>query len=69
MSLKDDLGALPRGPRTFKQWLQSAPTEDMTAALDALRDTTILTETLIGVFRKNGIPMTPETVKSYRDAG
>ena len=69
MSLKDDLGKLTRGPRTFAQWLETASAEDHAAALDALKDRGISADALVQVFRKNGIPVTTETVKSYRDAG
>lgn len=66
MALADDLDELNPTFRTFADWLASEP-EEGPRVVDMLRDPTIGIDALIRVLRRNGIPCSKTTVRSYRD--
>lgn len=68
VALANDLNELrATKPRTFDQWLAIADPEDRDAALDAIRDHTLLPNALAVVLRRNGVPVTRETIIQMRE--
>jgi len=68
MTLKSDLQALPkRTPRTFKDWLAVADPEEAAIAIEAISNTNHDIDPLLTIFRNNGIPITQQTIKAYRE--
>lgn len=55
-------------PRTFEQWLEVAEPEDKAIVQEAIYDRTLLPNPLSTVLRKNGVPISRETIVSLRDA-
>ena len=69
MSLADELNALRETkPRTFEQWCDVAEPEDRAIVLEAIQDRTLLPNALSVVLRKNGVPISRETIVSLRDS-
>lgn len=68
MALANELQALRASkPRTFDQWCEVADPEERELALEAIHDLTLPANPLSTVLRKNGIPITRETIVSIRD--
>lgn len=55
-------------PRTFEQWLELADADEKALVQDAIYDRTLLPNPLSIVLRKNGVPISRETIVSLRDA-
>lgn len=64
--LEADLGSIQRKPTTFNMWLEGADPEKAELVLSYLRDADVRPHPLVQKLRKNGIPVTMETVRSYR---
>jgi hypothetical protein len=68
VALANDLEALrATKPRTFDQWLAIAEPEDRDAALEAINDRTLPANALSVVLRRNGVPVTRETINQMRE--
>ena len=68
VALANDLEALrATKPRTLEAWLELADTEDRDAVLEAIRDRTLLPNALSLVLRRNGIPVSRETIIQMRE--
>lgn len=69
MALADELNALrATKPRTFEAWCDVADPEDRQIVIDAINDHTLLPNALSVVLRKNGVPISRETIVSLRDS-
>ena len=66
MSLEDDLASIVRNPTTFEGWLRTADPDRAELVLSYMRDPDVSANALIGKLRKNGIPVSKETVEAYR---
>lgn len=69
MALANDLDTLrATRPRTFEQWCEVADPEDRETVIEAINDLTLPANSLSTILRKNGIPITRETIVSIRDS-
>lgn len=72
MGLGTDLQALrATKPSTFEGWLEIATEEDRAIVLEAIDDRTLLPNALATVLRRNGVPVSRETIirlRAERDA-
>ena len=66
VGIRDDLKHLDRVPKTFAAWKLTAPADDIAAVEEACRDLTLNANQVIAVCKRNGIPISKETVKTYR---
>lgn len=56
-------------PRTFEQWLEVADAEDKALVEEAIGDRTLLPNALSIVLRRNGVPVSRETIIALRENG
>lgn len=70
IDLAGDIATLKQNkPRTFDQWLSSAPEADKAAVLAAIADLSIEPNPLARLLSdKHGIPITRETIVRRREA-
>lgn len=67
MNLASDLANLrTTKPRTYEQWRAIASPEEVQQVNDAILDRTLPANSLSVVLRKNGIPVTRETILAIR---
>lgn len=56
-------------PRTFSGWLETADPEEAELVLEYIKDPSVAADPLMRKLRKNGIPITADTIVAYRKAG
>lgn len=64
--LEADLRSIPKKQRTFAAWLETADANEAELVISYLRDPEVPLDPLMKRLRSHGIPMTVETVRSYR---
>lgn len=70
VSLKTELAELrATKPRTFDAWLEMADPDETKLAIEAITDKTIPINALLPVLRRNGVPISKETLRDIRDRG
>lgn len=67
-NLRADLEEVRSAKRTFDTWLTTADTETRELVMSYIRDVSIAPNPLMVKLRKYDIPITPETIKKYREA-
>lgn len=66
VALADDLKDLEKlRPATFEAWLEVNP-DDAALALEYVRDKSIPKHSLVQTLRRNGVPITAQTIEGYR---
>lgn len=69
MALADDIQAVrAAGPATFDKWLEIADDEDRAIVLAAVQDPLVLVDPLVNALRKNGVPITRDTIVKRRES-
>lgn len=65
--LEADLRSITKKPATFAAWLNTANEDDVNVVLSFVRDADVPADPLTRRLRAHGIPITQETIKSYRE--
>lgn len=66
MGIRDDLKAIPRRAATFNAWKLTADPEELAAIEAAASDVSIPVALIVEACKRNGIPISKDTVRLYR---